>query len=872
MKKYIITKSNYREFNKIGGKIKGLCELTEKGFNVPEWFAVSSDFFYENLEQNQKKELDTEKKLLELIDNFSIENYNFLDDAVNELGKSTYFAVRSSAIDEDSSDFSFAGQLDSFLYVKKEEIFDYIKMVWRSAYSDHILEYRKRNNISKTLEIPCVIVQNMISSETAGVVFSKNPVNGENNIVINAAFGLGSSLVNGEVSGDTYVVDLEENKIIDIMTGEKEIQHVLDSSENKGIKIEKLEEEKKTKQVLDENMIFKISLIAEKIEKEFGLPQDIEWAEENKKIYILQARPITTLSKINKNKREIIWDNSNIVESYSDITLPLTFSFVRSVYSKVYEQFSTIMGVDKITIRNYMSVFDCMLGYLNSRVYYNLLNWYKLLTLFPGFKSNKKFMEQMMGVKEELPIEIQKSITEEIGLEKFVNKLKLVRTFFGFGINFLLINRNVKKFQKLLNETLDDRNLDDMQEIDLFNYYTELENKLLYNWETPIMNDFYTMITFGILKNIIKKYNLDNANGTLHNELIIHEAKIISVEPSKYIEKMGGIIRQDTSIMEKIKINTEKSELENILFENKEFKKIYDEYLKKFGDRSIAELKLESPTLYENSEILLRTVIQVAENNKEKVTENIEESKIKEEEALKKLNGKFLKKYIFKKSLKLARKHVELRENLRYERTRVFGKVRKIFIKFGEIFEKEGILLDKKDIFFVDKDEVFSLVNGVSTYPNLKNIVKLRKIKLAEDREKEVLPDRLKTYGVIDENFHFISLDKKEVSDSNIRKGIGCCKGVIRGEVQIVRNPNDTKIKKNSIIVAHSTDPGWVMVFPLAKGLIVEKGSLLSHSAIVARELGLPAVVAVDRATKWLKDGDMVELDGSTGVIVKLEG
>ena len=104
-----------------------------------------------------------------------------------------------------------------------------------------------------------------------------------------------------------------------------------------------------------------------------------------------------------------------------------------------------------------------------------------------------------------------------------------------------------------------------------------------------------------------------------------------------------------------------------------------------------------------------------------------------------------------------------------------------------------------------------------------------------------------------------------------MRKGTGCCKGIVRGKVQVVINPNDTAVEKGSIIVAHSTDPGWVMVFPLAKGLIVEKGSLLSHSAIVARELGIPAAVGVNKATEWLKTGDTVELDGSTGVIRKLE-
>jgi phosphohistidine swiveling domain-containing protein len=868
MKNYIVDNKNYSLFENTGGKIKGLYELERDGFTVPKWFGISPELFYDNISTDISK-LDEKNKITEFIDNFQFGGNKEIYDAVEELGDTDYYAVRSSALAEDSESFSFAGQLESFLYVRKEDIESHIKKVWKSMFSDHIYEYAKNNNIDIQSELPFVIVQKMINTETAGVVFSINPINGNNEAVINAVYGLGSSLVNGEVSGDTYIVNFDTGKITDKQINEKEFTHILDKKNGSGVETIKTEADKREKQAVNDEDIIKIAAAAKKAEEKTGLPRDIEWGIENGILYILQSRPVTALTQNFKKGREIIWDNSNIVESYSNITLPLTFSFVRSVYSKVYEQFSLLMGVDKKTIRNYIPVFNSMLGYLNSRVYYNLLNWYKLLTLFPGFKANRKFMEQMMGVKEELPEEAEKNIKQTGRIERFFSGVTLVRTFLGMGISFLFIDVKVAKFKKLLNDTLENRNISEMTEYELYDYYTELENKLLYNWQTPILNDFYTMISFGILKNRIQKYKLDSKDGILHNELIVHEADIISTEPAKYIEKMADIVRND-SIINKIHNGIAGiKEFEKEIFKNKEFEKIYNEYMEKFGDRSIAELKLESPTLYENSELLIKTILETAKDDKKVKNNNAFDSK--EKEAFQKLGGNIFKRYRFKRALKFARKHTALRENLRYERTRVYGKVRKIFLRMGELFEEKQIIENKRDIFYLEKDEIFSMVNGTSTYPELKNVVELRMKKIEEDRKKAILPDRLKTFGVLSSDFDYISLDKNENINSDTRKGTGCCKGIVRGKVQVVRNPNETAIEKGSIIVAHSTDPGWVMVFPLAKGLIVEKGSLLSHSAIVARELGIPAVVGVNKAAEWLKDGDIVELDGSTGVIRKLE-
>ena len=259
MKEYIINRENYHNFRNTGGKVKGLYELGKQGFLVPEWFGISPDIFYDNIMEDISSSND-KNEIIKLIEEFSFrEGSSMIQEAVKKLGTADYYAVRSSARAEDSEKFSFAGQLDSFLYVKKEDIEFYIKKVWKSMFSDHIYEYAKNNNIDIKYELPFVIIQRMIDSESAGVAFSKNPVNGNDEAVISAVYGLGSSLVNGEVSGDTYVVNTETGKILEKQINDKEIMHILDKEHGFGIVTAAVNAKIRSFQVLKDEDIKKIA-------------------------------------------------------------------------------------------------------------------------------------------------------------------------------------------------------------------------------------------------------------------------------------------------------------------------------------------------------------------------------------------------------------------------------------------------------------------------------------------------------------------------------------------------------------------------------------------------------------------------------------
>ena len=213
------------------------------------------------------------------------------------------------------------------------------------------------------------------------------------------------------------------------------------------------------------------------------------------------------------------------------------------------------------------------------------------------------------------------------------------------------------------------------------------------------------------------------------------------------------------------------------------------------------------------------------------------------------------------------------RENLRYERTRAFGIVREIFSQMGNHFYSEGIIANPRDIFYLTKEEIFHFIEGTSVTQNLQSLIDLRKAEFAEYQKQEPPSERFASYGAVYHANDFYSTARVEAIDGDL-KGIGCCPGRVRAKVRVVRDPNEISSLNGDILVTSSTDPGWVTLFPSASAIIVERGSLLSHSAIVSREMGIPCIVGVTGLLKTLQTGDEIEMDGSTGeikVISKME-
>lgn len=781
----------------VGGKAYNLDILTKNGINVPKWFVVTSvdeDF---------------------------------------EVAQDKLYAVRSSAVGEDGSGNSFAGQMESYLYVKTKDIKKRIQDVINSATSERIRFYREQNRLSNDDIKVGVIIQEMINSEVSGVAFSSNPITGKRDeIVISSVFGLGEGLVSGDLNADTFIVD---NGKITKNIVEKPYKIVFDKKQGSGTK--QTENENPKEQSLTDEQIREIVQKVREIVKIYDKPQDIEWAYENGELFILQTRPITTLGSIaDRSQQEVIWDNSNIIESYSGVTTPLTFSFIKDVYTEVYKQFLLIMGVEQELIEENADIFQ-MLGLIEGRVYYNLLNWYRLLRLMPGYEINARFMESMMGVKQKLN-QIPK--VKSSRKNKYLRLANLVKSLI---VNLLKLPKDIEDFYKHINATLspyEDGQLRGKSANELVEVYFELESKLMKKWQAPLVNDFYAMIFYGLLKKSLLKID---PNGTLQNDLLTGETGIISTEPIKRIKQISNKICKGEDSDNDIK-----------------------EFIKKFGNRCIGELKLETITYKQDPSLLQFIINSYVKQGIIDIEKDFEREKEIRTNAEKIVREK-IKNPLFNFVLNNARLRVKNRENMRFERTRLFGVVREIFLEFGRNFAYENIIENKRDIFYLTKEEIFNYVRGTSVDTDLKTLIKNRKQEFASF-ENKYPADRFSTYGTVYCANSYLQESNNISEGLNCGlKGIGACAGIVRAKVKVIHSVSEAAGLEGCIMAAERTDPGWVPLFPISKGILVERGSILSHSAIVAREMGIPAIVGINNLLSNLKDGDEVEMNGSTGEI-----
>ena len=186
----------------------------------------------------------------------------------------------------------------------------------------------------------------------------------------------------------------------------------------------------------------------------------------------------------------------------------------------------------------------------------------------------------------------------------------------------------------------------------------------------------------------------------------------------------------------------------------------------------------------------------------------------------------------------------------------------------GKQWQDKGIIEKTDDIFYLVMDEIWSFIEGKSVCTDFKKQIAVRREEF-EQYQNVTLPDHIEAYGEVD--LSTIREEEAEITSEGIIKGLGCCAGMVEKEVRVVLRPDSDLRLNGEIMVAKQTDPGWVVLFPSISGLIVEKGSMLSHSAIVAREMGIPAVVGVKQATKILSSGDRVLLNGASGTVKILQ-
>lgn len=363
-----------------------------------------------------------------------------------------------------------------------------------------------------------------------------------------------------------------------------------------------------------------------------------------------------------------------------------------------------------------------------------------------------------------------------------------------------------------------------------------------------------------------RKKKLSDYEGLL-SKVLAKQGNVESLKQSIALIDLVNYINNDTQLKSYYQ-NTEIEKIIEELDKDNKINKQIKEYIYKYGSRAMEELKLETVTLFQDPRFLIQTIKNYLNMEKIPAVYSDEEFDIKD---FYKHFSLFEKLYI-KPVTEITKYFVKNRELLRLRRTYIYSIVRNIFLRMGQNFKEEGIIENARDIFFMEKNEALDIASfGIVGYEDIRTQIEERKKEYEINKEKECY-ERMYFYGEVKEENMLPIYARQEIisQDLNTLQGVAGGGRVVEGIVKYVKEPEEADIE-GYILMAKRTDPGWTVLFPMAKAVIIERGSVLSHSAVIAREMGLTLVVGIRGLTSRVKDGMRVRVDGIKGTVEILE-
>lgn len=773
-------------------------------------------------------------------------------------------AVRSSAIGEDCDRHSFAGLMETRLNVAAEDVPDALVAVWASAFSAGALAYRRRKGLDLGRIQMAVVVQEMVPAASAGVLFTRDPEapardEGETRCprpVIVAARGLGEGVVRGTVETDTYRLGPEGE--VECRPGSQTSRVV--PAPTGGTRSEAVPGSLRRRAVLREDQVHRLVETGVAIERVTGSPQDVEWAfDEEGRLLILQARPIVAPKpgdpEVPGERR--LWDNSNIVESYPGLTLPLTFSFIRDAYARAFRGACATFFPFANPLESRPHLFETLLGLLDGRVYYNLLTWYEMFSFLARPEHHRKTWDRMVGVSR---------ATEPASATESVRPWWVRATAaLGAGRVLLGIYRNGRQFAQRF-DAFYRRHRDAARAsgpAELAARYRRVEEEAARFWHLTLFNDLCAMRYHEWLAGLAARWIPEHED--LANRLLSAGEGVESVGPARSLARIVSRVRHDAGWRERFAQPDDATLWRSIRAETSlgPLREALEAHVETFGDRGVEELKLETVTFREEPERLLALVRRsLGADPSVAVRQADERRRCHEAEAIvaRRLRGP--RRLLFGLVLRRARAAIRQRENMRFARGRLYGIVRALFRRVGDHLATAKVLVKAEDVFYLTTDEVLGCAEGTGVTRDLGALVALRREEYAGFAKRRPA-DRFETTGLPGQG----PLDEAGIAHTGARRltGTGCSTGVATGAAHVVRDPSTDTVRSDQVLVARSTDPGWVFLMMSAAGLVTERGSPLSHTAIIGRELGIPTVVGAAGATERIPDGARLTIDGASG-------
>lgn len=764
-------------------------------------------------------------------------------------------AVRSSASLEDSEKASFAGIHDSFLCVQGEaKILDAIIECYASLWTPRAVSYRRRLNISDSDLAQAVVVMAMVKAKAAGIGFTCDPRTGRHDtMIINANYGLGESVVGGQVEPDEYTLDTRSLLpwIKEKRMGKKEGLTVPNKSS--GTKFVTSNPADRPRQVLSDQEIIHLGLLMQRVYESLGgggQHQDMEWAFDGARFFMLQARPVTSRPKytypVLKGQSDL-WSNANIRDALPMVQSTLNGKIVSTLFETIVLAPFQAVGYRVLPGLHYYRLFQGR-GYLNI----SLMQWEYLdaFGISPG-----ELNEASGGHQPEITIPDSKLYGGPANFKRSLRKLKL-----GLALSRIQ-KKSEQYFAKVRNFTFSwvNKDLTSMGSGELLASVEEIQARAIEY--APAMGMLTTSMAFPwtMLLSTLKK-SFPGRENSLANALLLGQGSIVSAEHGYRLLELAETARTDAPAAEFFATEPFQPQTwESRLPDKSSFKQGFKRFLDEFGHRAVYEGDIINPRWREDPSYLLdiiRSLLTSANYTKTKATQQEKRENYWQE--LHKIS--WTRRKMISWWARKALRGAEMREMAKSELARLAEPMRLVVLEIGLRLTKMDILDYREDVFHCSWPELILILTEKWDGCGLKAVIQERK-EARRFLESLAPPD-----VIVGETPRLVG--NVVTGSSHVLKGVGVAAGRASGRARLISHPGEgERLNHGEVLVAPSTDPGWTPLFLRAGALVMETGGSLSHGSVVAREYGIPAVVNIPGVMKILHNDQVITVDGDEGQV-----
>lgn len=868
MKPYVL---EFREIDKtkqmmVGGKGMNLGECSKiDGILVPEGFCVTTEAFKRVIGENdelhqlldqlavqkvdeRKRISEISRKIRDLIEGIEIDKgiEEDIDRCLLTFGFEHAYAVRSSATAEDLPFASFAGQQDTYLNIKgKDAILQHISKCWASLFTDRAVIYRMQNGFDHRKVYLSVVIQRMIFPQASGILFTADPVSSNRKVLsIDASFGLGEALVSGLVSADNYKV--QEGRIVEKKISAKKL--AIYARKEGGTMEKEIEPGQQVLSTLSDEQVLGLERIGRKLEAHFGCPQDIEWCLVDDTFYIVQSRPITTLYPIPEanDQENHVYVSVGHQQMMTDAMKPLGLSFwllttpapMRIAGGRLFVDVTHMVASPE----SRKMLVEAM-GQHDPLMKDALINIIERGDFIKSVPNDKQ--EQSSGKS-------NKSVPSADSRAQIENDPTIVSD---------LIKRSQTSIEELK------QNIQTKSGSELFDFILEdiqILKKILFDPQSSAV--FMAAIDASSWTNekMNKWLGEKNAADTLSQSV----PNNITSEMGLALMDVADVIRPYPKVidyLQQVKDDNFMDELVKFDGGQETQDAIYD-YLGKYGMRCAGEIDITKTRWSEKPTTLVPVILSNIKNfepnaSNLKFEQGRQEALKKELELLdrlKQLPDGEQKAKETKRMISLIRNFIGYREYPKYGMVNRYFVYKQALLKEAEQLVQANVIHEKEDIYYL-------------TFEELHEVVRTNKLDyqmISKRKDEYRLYEKLTPPRVITSDGEIIVGEyKRDNLMAEAIVGLPVSSGIIEGRARVILNMEDADLEDGDILVTTFTDPSWTPLFVSIKGLVTEVGGLMTHGAVIAREYGLPAVVGVVNATKLIKDGQRIRVNGTEGYI-----